>query len=121
MARQKHIAQAPIGQFGDYTVANAADLAFLPSDVVNKERTKITGKELLIARNLTGGDINFTIDSVKDSEGRLGDITGGIGGLLAGTWAVFGPFNVDGWGQSGDNLFFEGNAVGIQWAVIRIP
>ena len=121
MARQQHTPHIPLGQFGDYSVANSADMVFLPSDVANKEATKLTGKELIIARNLTGGAINFQIDGVPDFQNRTENITGGIPGLPANTWAVFGPFNLDGWQQSDGNIFFQGNAVGLEWAVIRIP
>ncbi len=120
MPRITHPVHIPAGAFGDYSVPDIADLVFLASDVANKEQVPLTGKEMVIVRNVGVSTRNYTINSVPNSFNRTGDITGGIG-FLAGAWHCHGPFGIDGWQQSDGNLHFEGTDPDVEWAVIRIP
>lgn len=120
MPRQTHTAQDPLGQFGDYTVVDSADLIFTFSDTVNGEQTRLTGKELIIARNLDVSQSSYQIVGIEDFNNRNDNINDPLGGLPADTWAVFGPFELDGWRQTDGNLHFSGGAT-VEWAVIRIP
>lgn len=120
MPRQTHVAQDPLGQFGDYTVVDSADLIFTFSDVANGEQTRLTERELLIVRNLSGGQSAYQIIGVPDKDNRTENITDPLGGLPANTWAVFGPFDIEGWRQTDGNIHFTGGA-DAEWAVLRIP
>ncbi len=120
MARQTHPVFVPVGPIGDYTVANVADLTFTPSDPVNFEQVRLTGKEMLIVRNVGATPRNYTITSVPNALNRTGDINQGLN-FPAGEWRLLGPFGVDGWRQSDGNLYFQGDNVEVEWAVIRIP
>jgi len=119
MARQSHTAQVLKGAYGDYSVANAADYTYLAADTVNNEQTTLTGREIVIVRNTTGGALTCTFTSVKSGLGRTGDIAAYSVG--ANEFAMFGPFELTGWIQTDGNLYFSGSAVGLEFAVIRLP
>jgi len=119
MPRITHTAQIPLGSIGDYSVGDAADIAFLAADVANMEQTALTGKEMIVARNVGGGPFLITVTSSNDPFNRTGDVTDYS--LGAGEFAVFGPFDRTGWLQPGAFIFFEANNVAIEFAVIRLP
>ena len=119
MPRITHTAQVPLGSIGDYTVADAADLTYLAADTSNFEQTLSTGKEMIIARNVDAAPHTVTVNSVNDPFNRTKDITAySIG---AGETAIFGPFDRTGWRQTDANIYFEGDNVNIEFAVVRIP
>ena len=77
MPRINHVAQVPLGAYGDYSVANAADYVYLAatgSSGDDGEKTLLTGKELIIAKN-GATPRTITITSVNDEFGRLEHIT----------------------------------------------
>jgi hypothetical protein len=119
MPRITHTAQVPLGSIGDYSVADAADLTFLAADVANMEQTALTGKEMIVARNVGGGPFLITVTSVNDPFNRTGNVTDYS--LGAGEFAIFGPFDRTGWRQVDGNLYFEANNVAIEFAVVRLP
>jgi len=67
--------------------ANAADVTFVASDVVDGNSVPWTGKEMLIARNDDIGAVTITIAGIDDAIGRAGSITAYSVG--AGETAVF--------------------------------
>ena len=84
------------------------------------QQTVLTGKEMIIARNVGGGPFLITVTSVNDPFNRTGNITDYS--LGAGEFAIFGPFDRTGWKQSGSSfIFFEANNVAIEFAVVRLP
>ncbi len=118
MPRITHTVQVPLGSIGDYSVGDAADIAFLAADVANMEQFVTTGKEFILARNVGGGPFLITVSSTNDPFNRTGDITDYS--LGAGEFAIFGPFDRTGWKQAGSAfIFFEANNVAIEFAVIR--
>ncbi len=119
MPRITHVAQVPLGSIGDYSVGDAADLIFLAADVANMEQTALTGKEMILARNVGGGPFTITVTSVNDPFNRTNDIV--TYSLGVGEFAIFGPFDRTGWKQVGGFLFFQADNVAIEFAVIRIP
>ncbi len=118
MPRITHTVQVPLGSIGDYSVGDAADIAFLAADVANQEQFASTGKEHILARNVGGGPFLITVTSVNDPFNRTGDITDYS--LGAGEFAILGPFDRTGWKQADGFIFFEANNVAIEFAVIRI-
>lgn len=119
MPRITHTAQVPLGSIGDYSVGDAADLTFLAADTVNFEQTRLTGKEMVMARNVGGGPFTITVNSVNDPFNRTNDIT--AYSLGAGEFAILGPFDQAGWKQTDGFLYFEANNVAIEFAVVKVP
>lgn len=118
MARQTHTAVALTGPYG----SAAADLAWVAAIVADKEQVRLTGKEIILARNLDGSIHNVTITSVADPFGRSGDITEAVAATGDdGDYAVFGPFAVAGWQQEDGYLYFEADDANLEFAVIQIP
>lgn len=103
---------APIG-------ANAADMTYTAASVTDKNEFISTGRELLIVLNSDDEAQTVTINSVADELGRVGDITGYSVGI--GETAVFGPFPVRGWRNSGGKIYLEATDANVKFMVIRIP
>ncbi len=118
MPRQDHIAQVPLGSIGDYAVPDAADLVFTAGDIVNFEQTKLTGKEMIVLHNNSGGANTLTVTSVPNQFGRTEDINYT---LQAGEHGMFGPFDLEGWRQTDGNLYFAVSSVIVGVAVVRLP
>lgn len=120
MPRITHTVQVPKGAYGDYSVANAADFTWLAADVANKEQVVLTGKELLLARNVHATTpFTITINSVDDQFNRKEDVTAYSLGNLE--YAMFGPFLQPGWRQTDGKLYWEASDANIEFAVIRLP
>lgn len=119
MPRTTIAAQVPLGSIGDYSVADAADITFTAADTVNQNQTTLTGKEMILARNVDASPHNITVNSVPDPFNRTNNITNYA--LGANEHAIFGPFDRTGWRQTDGQLYFEGDNVNIEFAVIRIP
>lgn len=86
------------------------------ADATNKEQVKLTGRELLLARNTGAGARTVTITSVA-KDGRTGHIT--ADSIAAGAIHVFGPFALLGWAQTDGYLYFEAEHAEVKWSVIR--
>lgn len=118
MPRVTHTVQVPLGAYGDYSVANAADYTYLAADVGNKEQVVLTGKELILAKN-GATPRTITISSVDDDFNRKEDVTAYAIG--ANEFAMFGPFLTPGWRQTDGKLYFEANSTEVEFAVIKLP
>ncbi len=118
MARQSHTAQILLGAYKTYGV-NLADYVYLAADTVNDEETTLSGREIVLVQNTTGGALTCTFTSVASPLNRTGDITAYSVG--ANEFAMFGPFEITGWQQTDGKLYFSGSAVGLEFAVIRLP
>jgi hypothetical protein len=79
----------------------------------------LTGKEVLLARNPTGGALTVTISSVVDPYIRTGDIT--TYSIGAGEYAVFPPFPKAGWAQADGKLYLAASAATVEFAVLKLP
>ena len=99
---------------------DGAVLTYEAADTVNKNQTPLTGKELIIARNVDATNpYTVTINSVADPYGRTLDIT--ADSLAAGVAHIYGPFGMTGWRQADGMLYFEGNNLKIEFAVVTLP
>ncbi len=97
-------------------------LALTPvaADPVNNNQFRMTGREILLARNTSTTTVrNVTVISVADPFGR----TGNRGRALAvGELAyVFGPGPLDGWQQSDGNLHVNADSADVQFYLVRLP
>lgn len=99
--------------------ADSADFVWTAADVGNSNSCTLTGRELLLVNNTGGSPYTVTITSAADELGRTGDIT--TYSLAAGEFAVFGPFPMRGWRQTGGKLYFAGSNAAVKFAVIVIP
>jgi hypothetical protein len=97
--------------------ANSLDFIFTAADVANFDQFALTGRELLLVSST--GSNTFTLESVADDLGRLGDIT--TYGLATGLFSCFWYGNKKGWEQSLSKAFLKGSAATVKFAVIRIP
>jgi len=119
MARQSHTALTALGTKGSSYTANAADLTMTAADASNKEEVAFTGSEVVVAHNTDVSAHTVTISSIADDDhGRTGDITSYS--LGAGEYAVFGPFDLDGWRQSGGLLHFEADDATVKFGVVKL-
>ena len=100
--------------------ANAVDLPMTAANAANKEQFVASGKDLIIAFNSGAGARTVTITSVADPKNnRTGDIT--TYSIGAGEYAVFGPFNREGWMQSDGYIYIEAEHAEVKWGVITLP
>lgn len=74
--------------------------------------------QLLIVRNGDSNAQTCTIESVKDSQSRTGDIA--TYALAAGATAVFGPFAADGWRQTDGSIHAKGSHADVVFAVVEV-
>jgi hypothetical protein len=118
MPRVTLTARAALGALGSLYTANAADLTMTAADATSKELTAHTGKVLVVAQNTGAGARTVTITSTVDGGGRTGDIAAySIG---AGEYAVFGPFDLDGWVQTDGKLYLEAEHAEVKFGVVDL-
>lgn len=113
----------PVTPIGGYPTlpltALSAALTFVASDNVNGNSFVLTGRELLLLWNTTGGALTVTISSSNDPQKRTGDIS--AYSVPANAWAMFGPLPIVGWAQSDGTLLFTTSDAGLEAAVLRLP
>lgn len=85
------------------------------ADTTNKERVRLTGREILIARNSGGSSRTVTINAVPYL-GRDGDIVAET--LTAGQIKRFGPFDPKQWRTAEGYLEFEASHADVKWSVL---
>jgi len=89
------------------------------ADTTNKEQFALTGREVLIIQNTGASSYTYTITSVADPYGRLGDIT--TQSIAAGAIHTVGPFGLAGWQQTGGYLYLEASNTAIKFGVVALP
>lgn len=120
MARTTLTKTTALGPYGDYSVADSADLVMAAADVGNGNQFVPSGRDLLIAHNTGGSAYTVTVDSVPDPHyGREGDIT--TYSVGAGERAIFGPFKRAGWVQSDGYIYVNGSNALIYFGVVALP
>lgn len=114
--------QAPLSAHPVLPIAaDSADVTWTAAGAafVDGASFPMTGRELLLVRNPTGGALTVTITSVVDERNRVGDIAAySIG---AGEVAKFWFNRMEGWRQNTGLLHFAASAAGLEFAVIRLP
>lgn len=118
MPRVSLTPKAALGAYGNYGVANAADLAMAAADASSLNQFVASGNDLVFAHNTGGSDYTVTISSVADPFGRTGDIT--TYSLGAGEYAVFGPFKLAGWMQSDGKIYLQASNAGVKFGVVAL-
>lgn len=121
MARTSITPQTLVGSYGDYSVADTADLTFAVTTGASGSSGNqfvASGNDILIARNDNAGAQTITFTSINDPYNRTGDIAAYSIGI--GEYAVFGAFNVLGWRQTDGKVYFETASADILVAVIQL-
>lgn len=91
------------------------------ADATNLNQCRLTGREILIARNDHATDAKtFTVTSVAHPiTGRTDDIT--AHSIAAGVSVMVGPLAPEGWRSTDGYLYFAGETTDIKFQIIRIP
>lgn len=119
MARQTHTPKQLIVPKGSYA-ADSLDTAPLAADATNKEQVRLTGKEVILARNSGATPRTVSVSSVPlFGNGRTGDLT--TYSIGAGETAVLPVFPLEGWLQADGNLYFEASHAEVLFTVLRLP
>ena len=116
MARTDVSVTTLLGAYGDYSVANSADLTWQQADTTNDNQVLLREGDILLFWNQGAGAQTVTINSVA-LYGRTGDITAYSVGVDE--IAHFGPVKAAGWKQSDGYLYFEASTNDIYWCVLR--
>ena len=99
--------------------AGAQDLSFEASDSANGNEVTCTGDELVIVENTDASPQTVTLTTKTDEYGRAGSIT--AYSLAAGDIAIFGPFPLDAWRQTDDQLYIDTSDDLVHIALVRVP
>ena len=118
MARQQLPIIAPKGPYPGTVTATQLDFVFTTADSVNFDQFALTGRELIIIQNSTGGALTVTFTSVPDERNRSADITAYSVGI--GLYSCFWVGNIAGWNNAGQ-FFMTASASTLKYAIIRIP
>lgn len=119
MARQTQPIITPKGPYPGVVSAGNLTFVFTAADVTNFDQFTLTGREMIVAINThASSPFTFTLESVADDKGRLGDIT--AYSLAAGEYACFWAGNKTGWDQGGQ-FYLRASSVSVKFAVFRIP
>ena len=119
MGRKQIPVISPLGPYPTLPVsALALNFVFTTADSVNFDQFNLTGRELILIRNSTGGALTVTFESVADEFGRTGDIT--TYSVGAGLFACLWVGKIPGWNNAGQ-FFMRSSASTMDYAVIKIP
>ena len=119
MARTTLTKTTALGPYGDYSAANAADLAMAAADTTNYNQFVASSRDLVIAHNTGGSAYTVTITSSDDPYGRTGDVA--AYSLGAGEYAVFGPFKRPGWVQADGYVYLQASNAAVKFGVVALP
>lgn len=115
MGRTTLTKTTPLGKRTDKYTANAADLTMTAADTGNTNQFAASGKDLVIAHNTSvGTPYTVTIGNVVPEN----DIA--AYSLGAGEYAVFGPFELDGWVQTDWKVYLEGENAAVKFGVLDL-
>ena len=78
----------------------------------------LTGRELVIIHNPSGGALTWTATSVDDRYGRAENIT--TESIAAGAIRVFGPVELEGWQQTNGQFYFTASTTAVKFGIIVI-
>lgn len=113
MARTTLTKTTPVGTRTDKYTAGAVDLTMTVADTSNKNQFAASGKDLVIAHNTGGAPYTITVNHTGTD-----DIV--AYSLGAGEYAVFGPFNLDGWAQTDVKIYLEASNALVKFGVVDL-
>lgn len=93
-------------------------LTFTPGDVANGNKFQLTGREIILVRNVSvDTDFDFTVPSTPDSLGRTGDLVDTV--PFGATMICM--LGVRGWKQDDGQLYMTVEDASLEIAVVRFP
>ena len=122
MPRTSITPETPLGGLGDYSSANSADFTMAATTGLSGSSGNqfvSSGNDLVYVKNTQAGTQTITFTSVDDPQNRQENITAYE--LLAGEYAVFGPFGTVGWRQTDNKIYFETSHIDVLVAVFALP
>lgn len=121
MARTAITPVTPLGSYDPYAAdaANVVPAAMSGSSGTDGNQFVASGKDLVLVEETAGAPQTILFSSVNDPYGRTGDI--GAYTIGANEFAVFGAFNVVGWRQTDNNIYFEANSANVEVVVVALP
>lgn len=109
----------PLGPYPGAVAANALDVVFTVCDPTNDNQFALTGRELIVVRNLHATLARLiTLTSSADPQKRVADIASYSLGALE--FMMFWVGAIPGWDQSGQ-FFLDGETTDVVFAIVRIP
>lgn len=122
MSRTALVPQSPLGPFALIPVAaNSLDFTFAVANAVDGNSFPSTGKEVLLVQNSDTNPHTFTVSSVADAKGRLGDITTySLSAAEFGAYAFIGS-DMSGWKQTDGSIYLSVSDATVKFAVLRLP
>lgn len=112
------VALTKINGTSSYPTAGVT-VSWTAADTSNKNSFRMTRDDLLLIRG-NGGAGTYTVNTVANNRGRTADISAAA--IASGAYRVIGPFKqLEGWQQSDGHMYFEGSAVEVEFAVIKLP
>ena len=118
MARKDIPIITPKGPYPGTVSATGLDFVWTTADNVNSDQFPLTGRELILINNTSGGALTITLTSAADPQGRTGDITTYSVGIAL--YSCFWAGNLVGWNNAG-YFYMTSSAATMKYAIIRIP
>lgn len=111
----------PLGSYDPYAAdaANVVPAAMTGAAGDSGNQFVASGKDLVLVEETAGAPQTITFSSVNCNHNRTGDIAAYSVG--ANEFAVFGAFNVPGWRQTDNKIYFEANSANIKVVIVALP
>jgi hypothetical protein len=94
-------------------------LTWTAADTANGNQFTLTGRELLLVRNVGAGTHTVTFQTVA-VDGRQDPLHNTAINITAGAYVLFGDFELRGFRQSDGKLYVSANHAEIEFLVIRV-
>lgn len=119
MGRQTHTPLTAIGTKANAYSADVADITMTAADTGNYEQHAFSaGNYLIFAHNTSGASAyDITLTGLADANGRTITVTYSLG---IGEYAVFGPFQLDGWSQADGKFYFAAANASVKFGVLKV-
>ena len=98
----------------------AETLTWTAADVANGNAFALTGREVLLVRNVGAATRTVTFQS-KAIRGRHDPLHNSAQNVVAGAYVAYGPIPVQGFRQSDQMLYVSANHAEIEFCVLRVP
>lgn len=113
MTRATLTKTTPLGTRVDLYTANAADITMTAADASNLNQFAASGKDLVFAHNTGGSPYTITIST-------LGSDPITTYSLGAGEYAIFGPFDLNGWCQADMKMYLQASNASVKFGVLDL-
>lgn len=84
----------------------------------NGHQFTLTGAELILLKNISGGGQPVQLFSVDDQYGRQENV---LSTIAANGYSLIGPMKLEGWKQTDGNFYLDSTSTAIKAAIVKIP